>query len=257
MKYSPRYFKERLPSEKKSLDSFIDRFFSRPVSFVLSALFASAGISANWVSFLSLLLAIGIDILLFLDNFCCRIVGSSLIFLWMILDCVDGNIARCVKKEKYGEFIDATSSYFLTSFIFVSVGKAAFDQGGLFLQPGNSLALILGGFFAVCSPLMRLLFQKFKNSSNELEIEEIQEQKRSTLFEFLKKAENKIESEIGINGCFPVLLLLAIIFKYVDLFLVVYGSLLFLLFLASALFLLYKVFAANRRPKNNDPKIGK
>jgi hypothetical protein len=58
MKYTPKYFSERLPAWKRKKDPILSRIFYRPASFVTAALFSSAGVGPNAVSYFSAVVAI-------------------------------------------------------------------------------------------------------------------------------------------------------------------------------------------------------
>lgn len=60
-------------------------------------LFINAGWTANMVSVLSWIVIFVAAVLLSIDNFGCMLTGVILTNFWLVLDCVDGNIAR-VKK---------------------------------------------------------------------------------------------------------------------------------------------------------------
>jgi len=56
-----------------------------------------------------------------------KIVGWLGFFLWAILDCVDGNIARCKDQcSNRGELWDAAGGYLALSLIFFSSGISGF-----------------------------------------------------------------------------------------------------------------------------------
>ena len=78
--YSPRYSYDGLPSWKRKKDPILTRIFYRPISYLFSSVFASVGIGANAVSYLSALVA--------LVACACFVVGASvagaiLINIWV------------------------------------------------------------------------------------------------------------------------------------------------------------------------------
>ena len=116
-KYTIRFFKETLPEWKRKKDSFVLKLFFRPLSFVTSSIAANLNITANTVSYFSILLAIVACILFLIPNFICNIFGAIFVNLWILSDCTDGNLARSVKKQPFGDFADSASSYILIAFL--------------------------------------------------------------------------------------------------------------------------------------------
>lgn len=110
MRYTAKYFRDRLPDWKRKKDPILSRVFYRPLSFFCSAFFSYIGWTANMVSYFSAVVAIIACACFVLGA---PIVGAVLINLWLLLDCTDGNIARSVKKERYGDFADSNEQLHL------------------------------------------------------------------------------------------------------------------------------------------------
>lgn len=134
-------------------------YFARPFSWPLTWFCATLGLSATAVTFISIFaVVLGAAFIMF-GSYTLTIVGILLFNLWIILDCVDGNIARYRKTfSQYGEFIDAVGGYFATTFLFSSLGYLSFR---LF---GNPIYLMAGGWATISSLFSRLLYQKHKNT---------------------------------------------------------------------------------------------
>ena len=188
MKYTAKYFKDNMPEWKRKKDAFVVKKFYRPISFYGSSFAANHGISANTVSYFSVIVAIIGCILFLFDSKGLCICGAVLFSVWSWLDCVDGNLARSVRKQPFGEFADSMSSYIL-------VGLMGSDS------------------------LMRLIYQKYKNTEKELsekgvlEIENDLRKDHSKVGSFRVR----IEETLGIGGILPLLILLATIFNGLDL----------------------------------------
>lgn len=208
MKYTPSYFSKSMPEWKKKKDPLITRFFYRKVSFVFSSFCAEFGISANAVSYFSALIAIFSAVSFLIHTHISCILGAVLINVWAILDCVDGNLARSVKKQKYGEFADAFSSYILVAFVVVSMGYASFYMGGFLIEMYVPEILLLGALASIFDPLMRLCYQKFKNSSQRETLNEMGYEGTT-----IKK---KIEETLGMGGILPVIILICSILNILD-----------------------------------------
>lgn len=162
MNYTPKYFKENLPEWKRKKDPILSRIFYRPVSFLFSSLFCHIGWTANMVSYFSALIAI-IACVCFV--FGAPIAGAILINIWLILDCSDGNIARSVKKEHYGDFADAMSSYICVGLMFVCIGFNVYQTGGIIFYAESPWIILLGALAGSSDSLMRLIYQKYLHST--------------------------------------------------------------------------------------------
>lgn len=149
------YTQKKRNSEKIDLWLY---YFARPLSWPLTWLCATLGLSATAVTFISIVAVIAGAICIVMGSYTVTIVGILLFNLWIILDCVDGNIARYRQTfSPYGEFIDAVGGYFATTFLFSSLGYLSFR---LFNNP----YYLIAGFWATISSLFsRLLYQKYKN----------------------------------------------------------------------------------------------
>lgn len=217
-KYTVKYFKENLPEWKRKKDPITSRIFYRPVSFVVASLVAKLGINANDVSYFSVLIAIIACLCLIIPNYAINIVGAILVNVWLILDCTDGNLARSVKKQPYGDFADSVSSYVLVALLGVSLGMISYFNGGLILKPHCVWILLLGAIASISDTLMRLIYQKYKNSEKNLAEQgkiEIEKDKRTDINQ-TNSLIVRIESDFGIGGILPILILLGVIFKVTD-----------------------------------------
>lgn len=241
MKYTAKYFRDNLPAWKRKKDPILSRVFYRPLSFFSSAFFANIGWTANRVSYLSAVVAL-IACACFV--FGQPLVGGILINVWLLLDCTDGNIARSVKKERYGDFADSMSSYICVGLMFACMGFCAYQTDGLLFSAGDPKIILIGALAGSSDSLMRLLFQKFQNSSVAQGVEvnrnEDPEQQGG-----INRIRMKVDAYFSLGGFLPVVVLLASIFGFIDvvcvLWLVYYG----LTFIASALYLVRKTIMAN------------
>ncbi|MBQ7155331.1 MAG: CDP-alcohol phosphatidyltransferase family protein [Synergistaceae bacterium] len=131
MHYTPQYFRDNLPAWKYRKDFILTKIFYRPVSFYISAFCANHGIQANSVSVFSSFVAVLACSMFLFARYELNILGAVLVSVWGLLDCTDGNLARCVRPQPFGEFVDAESSYSLVCFLGVSLGISVyFTQGG-------------------------------------------------------------------------------------------------------------------------------
>ena len=218
MKYSTKFFKDNLPEWKRKKDSTFGRLLYRPISFVLASVSANLGISANTVSYFSALVAITAGAMFLFRPQICHIIGAILMIIWVILDCVDGNLARCVKKQPFGEFADSISSYFLVGFTGATMGIAVYFEGGLLFKAGDPWIILIGALASSADTMMRLVYQKYTNTARKLADQGIIE--RETEFRVDGEQKNTlmtvIDREFGL-GIIPEIVLLTAVFKALDL----------------------------------------
>ena len=219
MKYSPKFFRDSLPEWKKKECSFFERIFYRPVSSYFSCLAANLKIGANTVSYFTLFIALLACAFFLFYNPVLNILGAVLVNMWRIFDSVDGSLARCIKKQPFGEFADSLSSYFLVGLICTSMSMSVFFSGGVLVEAGNPWIILMGALASSSDSLMRLGYQKYRNVANEL-------QEKSVIpRENLERRGPgstggitiRIEKEFGISGILPLLILFATIFNMLDL----------------------------------------
>lgn len=218
-KYTPKYFKNSLPEWKKNKDPFTSRIIYRPLSFITASISANLGISANTVSYFSILIAIVACVLIIIPNHICNIIGAICVNLWLLSDCTDGNLARAVKKQPFGTFADSISSYILVAFLCSSLGIAAYFNGGLILDKKCIWIVLLGGLASSSDTLMRLIYQKYKNTERDLvdkKLIELENDKRTDKTQ-INSLIVRIESDFGVGGILPILVLLGVIYNILDL----------------------------------------
>lgn len=259
MKYTAKYFRDNLPEWKRKKDPILSRVFYRPLRFFCSAFFSNIGWTANMVSYLSAVVAIIACACFVLGA---PIVGAVLINLWLLLDCTDGNIARSVKKERYGDFADSMSSYICVGLMFCCMGFSAYNTGGAIFAPGNPYVILMGALAGSSDSLMRLLYQKFLNSTvaqgAEANRSEDPEQQGG-----INRIRIKVDAYMSLGGFLPLAVLLASIFNWLDVVVVLWLAYYGLTFVMLTLCLVRKTLNANeadaaegRSEKDNEPKEG-
>lgn len=215
MKYTMQQIKDSLPKKKNKGDSLWVQFVARNVSFPFTYLFINMGFSAWAVSVLSIVVAFLACFAFCINSDIARWIGVILIHLWMICDCVDGNIAR-VKKTTgpMGEFIDAQSGYIISAFCYFGLGVAAYYTTKY--TNYNVLLLSFGGVASIANILSRLIHQKFtvaqiKVNGGEDAVQKEEQEKLS-----FQSRRRRIGKEIGLSGLFMILVILCQIFKIYD-----------------------------------------
>lgn len=222
MKYSTKYFKNSMPEWKRKKDPFFLRLFYRPISFWVANLCVKAGVNANEISIYSAIIAIIACILYIPDNLNVNIIGGVLISVWLLLDCVDGNLARSFKKQPFGEFVDAMSSYILVAFLGTCLGIHVYYSGGILFDEKCPWGIVLGAVASSSDTLMRLIYQKYKNTYRDLEEQGVigKEKDVRTDKREVGSIRVRIEMELGIAGILPIAILICTIFEVLDLVLV-------------------------------------
>jgi phosphatidylglycerophosphate synthase len=148
-------------------------YVARPLSFPITALCLRLGISANQATALSVPLYLAGGLLLAMGSWPAAVVGALLVNAWLVVDCVDGNIARYLRTASpFGGFADAISGY-------IVLGTLCFFTGiGAFLDPSQTLAgrllgasqtdlalvLIAGAWASLAALWIRLVYQKWSNT---------------------------------------------------------------------------------------------
>ncbi len=219
MKYTAKYFKDVMPEAHRKKGSFFVRYFFRPLSYPCASLSAKLKLSANTVSYMSALIALAACFMFIMNSHIAHIIGGILANVWLLMDCIDGNLARGVRKQPFGEFADSMSSYILVGLICTVMGYATYIEGGIIVPRGTPWIIIMGALASSSDSLMRLIYQKYKNVERKMAdqgiVEPIQE-----VWSDDNLGQNwkvRVEFELGICGILPPAILVAAIFKALDL----------------------------------------
>jgi len=197
-------------------------YAGRLPSFYLTWIFLRLNISANQATYISLVIGLGSCIFLALGSYTLKLAGALLASLYLLLDCVDGNIARSTKSSSpYGKFIDASASYVISSFLFMSIGLGTFinpnssillrHSASFFISFNKDIFLIVGFWSALSYLLARLISLRYKTmivSSSDNE-----STKNVTSNRFFQISSIMFRNIFGVSGFFMPLLLLASVFR--------------------------------------------
>ena len=168
--YSLRDIVSSLPPEKNKADSLWTQFVLRPLSFPSAWVFLRLGLSADAVTYISALLCIAGFLFVAAGGALFTWTGIALFFVFGVLDCADGNMARVIKKPNpWGEWVDALGGYIAYSTILLALGIASEILSGPAV-PGFAVSLpwkgggwvLIGGLASATNLLMRLLYQSFR-----------------------------------------------------------------------------------------------
>ena len=241
MKYSPKLFYDGLPEWKRRKDPILSRVFYRPFSFLLSAFFCEIGWTANAISYFSALVALT-SCASFVFGY--AIFGAVLLNVWLLLDCADGNIARCVKKEKFGDFADSMSSYICVGLLFACMGFYVCNTGGVLIPPGKPWIVLVGAMAGSSDSLMRLIYQKFQNSAHQQGLL-VNQSEDPDQEHGINRLRMKVDQNISLGGILPIAVLCGVIFRFIDVVVCAWGFYYAASFLASTMFLVRKTVACN------------
>jgi len=239
VKYTYKEIKGSLTKKKNSRSSLWVQLWVRKASFPFTYLFINTGWTANMVSVLSWIVIFAAAVLLCINNFWCMLAGVVLTNFWLVLDCVDGNIARVKKTKTFmGDFYDAIAGYGPFSFTTIALGMAAYHTS--FLIPTNLhlFLVLLGGFAALSNLYMRLVHQKYltcyfagKKILNELEDITLKDTEDKKSFAYIRE---QIDKNLGVSGLFMPWLFVALFTNTFDIMLIFYSAYYVLSFLAIA-----------------------
>lgn len=113
----------------------VSRFIYRPISFYLAVPFVLLGFSANGVTFLRFLIAIGGFFFLAAGGYASVVAGSAILFLSALLDYVDGNVARFRKQPShFGKFLEDVTDMIVKAIIPLAASI------GLYMRPDYVLS---------------------------------------------------------------------------------------------------------------------
>ena len=239
MKYTYKQIIDSLPVKKNSNSSWWVKLWVRRVSFLFTYIFINLGFSSNAVSVLSIFVVLAACVCYMIPWVPCMIAAIILINFWLVLDCVDGNIARCKKmKTVYGEFVDDIGGYFTVAFVYLAIGVCAYNFGGVLFGEKNIWLVVLGGASSICDILARLIHKDYVHFTDKtLSVDELKSQNSVESYEVTNKRSlsyirRRVGKEIGVSGAFMLLTIVCAIFKAYDLMTVFY-----FLFNGCALFL--------------------
>ncbi len=191
----------------------------RPISVLCTLPFINRKVKPTTITAISILACIiGAACLIFAPNMQIKIVGWLGIFIWSILDGVDGNLARCQNKcSALGDLWDTMGGYIAMIMIYYSAGIVAYFDTNTFEFGNKYLWLICGGTTAIFSIFPRLILHKKKSS--EIKSEKVVELTDTSNFSLLKSIAGNITSPSGIMQVF---FLVSIIFHLLNIFSIIY-----------------------------------
>ena len=238
--YSFKEIVESLPKKKNGRSSLWVRYLIRKISFPFTYLFINAGWSANMVSLLSWVVIFAGACLLCINNFWCMLAGIILTNFWLVLDCVDGNIARVKKQKSFmGDFYDAIAGYGPFAFTTIGLGMASYHTSFLVGYIGEQYRvalIVIAAVGAMANIYTRLIHQKYlvcffvaKKELGELEGITLKDTENKRSFAYIRE---QIDKNFGVAGLFMPWLFVSLFTNTFDIMLIVYATYYLLSFMA-------------------------
>lgn len=222
MKYSYKYILESLPKKKNANSSWWVKLLIRKLSFPFTYLFINLGFSANAVSVLSVLTVIAGCICYCLPGTAALVAAIILTNFWLLLDCVDGNIARCKKqKTVFGEFVDDIGGYYIESLVYLAIGICVYNYGGVLFPAQNHWIVVIGAVSSIVNVLARLIHKDYGHFAIHAD-KSVQETHTVDDRGSLYYIRQRVSKEFGISGMFMPLTIICAIFKAYDLMTIFY-----------------------------------
>lgn len=226
-----------LPPEKEQTEKWdIWSYVNRPVSYVVTKWLLNTKVSPTQVTIWSVFACVlAFGFLAFGKTMPLMLLGWFFYFVWVVLDCVDGGLARCRQQtSKMGELWDAFGGYVCTVAVFFSAGIAAYYDNNKFVIGEPYWQIIIGASTAFFSILPRLIMQKKKNLNLDSESIAMLADKHN--FGIIQLVAMNV---ISCAGLMQVFLLLSIVFHLLNIFNIVYFIIMFV-FMLKTLYSLLK-----------------
>lgn len=232
MKYSLYEVKVSIPKMKAKRDALWVKLWPRPLSYYLTVIALNIGLTPNTISVLSIVDALIASVLISINNPHSIIIGLILLNFFIEFDCIDGMMARTLKKNSYmGEFYDALGGYTMCAFPLLAVGICALNTKRIKINLASTyILIIIAALGCICDILSRLIYQKYTSNEimSNLKIGNEIKRENDSFYKKQKKISITylrlfIDREFGIGGFFPPLVVLAYIVKCLDIIVILYS----------------------------------
>ena len=232
-KYS-EFVDKSLPKEKKAKVSrcIVGYYFVRPVCNIVSMPLVKTDISPTTITKISCVFAlIGYLAFTLVPENIGFWVGWLCIYIWNVLDGVDGIIARYNNKcSKIGELWDAAVGWIAVIVFYAGMGHIAYSEPGFLFQNtqiNNVIFLILGYLASICFIFPRLILQKKNVLLGDEAVKNVKAR------ENYGTGKLKVFNLTSINGLASVLFLLSYLFHILGICTICYFILNFAIMIGS------------------------
>ena len=261
-KYTITDIKAHYNDEKRRGDSKLPlyhRKIMRPLSFYITRLFLLLSISANQASVIGFIFTLMGSIMLATGIYIYMVIAVLLINIGILIDYVDGNIARYHNKPTYyGTFIDGifgVTMYTMIPFALgVGVNNSVNKLDVLHFYPNSSIiiGMSISIFWLYRKYIItrydkQLLILKSSNWSNPdgIDVPETLAEKNKGLSQFLRSI---YKTSIVIDGNIRIPSMVLVIIKFPDLLLILY----FFIAIINGVFDIIKYFLRAKRNLNKE-----
>ncbi|MGH7232778.1 MAG: CDP-alcohol phosphatidyltransferase family protein [Nitrospiraceae bacterium] len=134
-----------LHSLQSDLDGFVDTYFNRKLSRVLTRLFLFLRWPPNAITILSILIGLSAALFLSFGTYVAGVIGALLFQVSAIVDCCDGDVARLTFTEsRFGAQLDLLGDNAVHMVMFAAIGWAGYADTQSFAPLGLGAAAIAG-----------------------------------------------------------------------------------------------------------------
>lgn len=222
MRFTYKQIVDSLPKKKNSNSSLWVKTIIRKISFPFTFFFINLGFSANAVSCLSIVVAVSACALYLIPETWALVLAIVLVNFWLVLDCVDGNIARCLKRKTvFGEFVDDIGGYYVEALVYLAIGVCASHMGGVLFNKGSEWIIIIGAVSSSINILSRLIYKDYGHFAIHADMS-MQEEHTVDDKHSLYYIRNRVSKEFGMSGLFMPLTIVCAITHTYDLMTVFY-----------------------------------
>ena len=204
----------------------------RPLSFYPTAVFMNLGFTANQTTWISIVVLILGCLLFTIGSYFATVAGAVLLNVWVILDFVDGNIARYEQtSSRYGELLDALGAFvahvafFAAGIGFYFSGSNRFVSGSTWMwESYPAVILILGAIASLAAIWVRLVYHKFRHmfSGSDFEKHEVvRVQETSSKSAIILHIGHNL---VNLSGFLLPLMLAAALLNMIDIFIVILAA---------------------------------
>jgi len=147
-------------------DGFFSRHFDRKISRFISGMLVRTPVTPNMITLAGMTIGLSGAYLLSLPGYRSRLLGALLFLFCIIVDGVDGEVARLKLKEStFGHYLDVITDNIVHLFIFIAIGVGLYRETGEILYI-RALWFMLGGFVLCLVAVYQCILRK---SPEELE----------------------------------------------------------------------------------------
>ena len=186
--------------------NWFDKYISRKISIYITKLFLKAGISANQATVIDFLLVIIGGVFFIFTSPIYWLTGILFFFLYLLVDCVDGEIARYSKSSsQFGSFLGGVVDWITWPYILACMAFGIYGViGSTVVFAFGFLAAVLRVIYLTCA----LMPYPMLHSEGKLE-RELNDVKGVTLGESRILSYGRVL--FGVQGFLPVILLVTIL----------------------------------------------